>query len=466
MGKGRTSRRARGQATSASGADQGASEVAIEAEKHARRQAAAADLMGNSDCIEVLCKQVMRTGDLRTYAAFRLASSALLDIWQQTFVVEKPWLRIWPKNVELGLARIHSQDAERRLLLAVILKKKTERAKHDEDAERLMAERTRLEGGSSSRTTRSMTASPRQELDSLAWQIPFHQEESERCSKAIEAREQQLGKLDENEAHPSGPREWREAIRLIHAARLSAKSEEQPPVVASAASASDHGFSIDDFRLHVLIAGAGTHEWNNADIFFAGSMQLNDSTTGFQVHNIAPVWPCPLNHDDLDEYYDADGGSYRSGIFGRESGTLPAATIYVSRSDGALACLATDIKEENDGDDDWLDNLYYPIDLIAPHCDADEQEDALHPERLLRLVVHLDDIYVGPDLEGWDEEKMRVSFDRIMDYTGNLQITDDGPSPDDVYCIYPETATLTWTEEDIPEEDELVEHLMCLRWVA
>ena len=73
---------------------------AAKLESAARQLAAADALVAHEDCWRLVGDAVLCTYDLQAYGSWRLASHSCLSMWQQGFDAAKPWLRMWPGNVE------------------------------------------------------------------------------------------------------------------------------------------------------------------------------------------------------------------------------------------------------------------------------------------------------------------------------------------------------------------------------
>ena len=246
-----TRKNATRRAARAAAAEQHVSEV-VDEDTRMRTQAAADALMANADCIGVICKHVMRLRHLPTYASFRLAASALLDIWRHVFEEATPSLRPWPMNMELGLAQMHSQDVLRTSNLDSRRWQQTRRAEVEEERTQLMEERACLEEVTSSRMTRSAADTARQLKDNNRY-IDYNRREMQRLE---EWEQHTLPRREEEVAAP--PLGSKRVAQTMRRCTLPAEGQvEQPstlPWIITSASAT-FGFT------YCLPELASIHMW-------------------------------------------------------------------------------------------------------------------------------------------------------------------------------------------------------------
>ena len=79
------------------------------AEAETQRRAAAAALVANGDCWQLVGQAVLRTHSSKLYAQWRMASHACLSVWQENFEAEAPWLKIWPSGLERSIWKTHGE---------------------------------------------------------------------------------------------------------------------------------------------------------------------------------------------------------------------------------------------------------------------------------------------------------------------------------------------------------------------
>ena len=73
-------------------------------------RAAADALVSNVDCFQSVAEHVLLLHHLPTYASWRLASSACLMAWRSSFYQSEPWLHVWPPKLDYAIARHRTRE--------------------------------------------------------------------------------------------------------------------------------------------------------------------------------------------------------------------------------------------------------------------------------------------------------------------------------------------------------------------
>ena len=372
-------------------------------------------LVSNDDCWQLIGKAVLRTHDLQVYASWRLASRACLNVWCQHFDDSSPWLSVFPTPLAHAMwSTVHVAGP-------------------------LAAEPTR-----------------------------------EPCALVRES---------DGTLHDTPPKLWQSAAsRLIQQymrARLEqrklGRSPEQRKYVRSrlVPMASSCTLGLADFRLHVVWDQSGKR-------VFMGSAQLDECLDLHREHaTIATM------HEDgvavvlnnlidvfaedvvrlLPEWTVANAGLAGIAETYPENGIVSA---MLSRSDGAVACLATGSGVCTDATEDELRFDFERCVLASLDPPAGKVED-VEPEMLCAhgLDFCLDEVCdYGPKHPDWNEEGMREQYDdvrneqredmRAMCDEDDEEYDDEcSECLEDLIAVVPSRVRMRWSYDGGPAAREL-----------
>ena len=394
-------------------------------------------VVAHADCWSLIGHAVLNTHDLETYANWRLAAKTCLATWQENFEAAKPWLGVWPETLEVLFWNLALTEAGN-------------------------------PGGNAADQVMDATTMPAE------WRHVLRR--GHRLAVVSEAR----------------------LIALRHAFDANGDAALPPAPPAPAPP-----FSLADFRLHVAVykvESLTVVDPLNPPLpkyIFVGSTQVTkewDHTDVRNLRNFAEMENCldPFEDgraaDAVRLYPDDEPTEYLNEVYLMNSAgelTTFMCSAFLSRSDGAVACLCDNVEYTLS---EWHDaqplafELEGTVDrILNGPLNEGADADAGRPRRgFVGIALELDFIYnYSPYHEQWNEE-LRGQFNELV----------DDAAFEDSYttAVFPSVASLewhTWADDGLgpppdeetwpaayanepalptPSEEEMVARFMRLAW--